>query len=89
MNGAAIAGAQVHVVKVPAPLLQEEHGAGGNKFNVIWVGEEGEDGGHGGMDSMLRQISHAVVTELHADGLLPMPAASSLSVGGIPIGSHE
>lgn len=69
LHRAAVAGAHIHVMQVPAPLLKEEHGASGNKFNVIRVGEESEDGGHGGMDSMLRQISHAVVTELHSDEL--------------------
>lgn len=34
-------------MNVPAPGLQLQERAGGNKFNVVRMGEEGEDGGHG------------------------------------------
>ena len=46
-DGPTVAGTEVHVVQVPAALLQQEHGSSGDEFDVVRMGEEGEDRGHG------------------------------------------
>ena len=35
-------------MQVPASFLQQEHGSGGDEFDIVRMGEEGEDGRHGG-----------------------------------------
>ena len=50
LHRAAVAGAEVEVVNVPAALLEQQQGSGSDELDVVGMGEDGEGRGHWGND---------------------------------------